>query len=132
MTDELGTVIVTLTVVACVAEVAVPVTVSVYVPAAAVPAFTVSVEEPPAVTLAGLSPAVAPEGTPLTASETLSALPLVTAVEMVDVPLLLWTMLMDVGLAPMEKSFAGGGAVIVRLTVVECDADAPVPVMVSV
>jgi hypothetical protein len=75
---------------------------------------------------------VAPEGRPLTANETLSALPLVTAVEMVEVPLLFWTMLRDVGLARMEKSFAGGGAVTVRLTVVECVADEPVPVMVSV
>src|SRR5438132_36188 len=43
-----------LTLVVCIALVPVPVTVSVYVPAAAVPVFTVSVEEPPAVTDVGL------------------------------------------------------------------------------
>ena len=54
--------------------------VSVYVPAAAVPAPTESVELPPAVTEAGLKLAVAPAGTPLTENETVSAVPLVTAV----------------------------------------------------
>src|SRR2546426_2753002 len=43
----LGGLTVSVTEVACVAEVPVPVTVSVYVPAAAVPVFTVSVELPP-------------------------------------------------------------------------------------
>jgi hypothetical protein len=86
MLDEVAAVMVTLTVVACVAE-AVPVTVKVYVPAAAVPALTVSVDDPPAVTLAGLKPALAPEGAPLTESKMVSALPLVTAVEMLEVPL---------------------------------------------
>jgi hypothetical protein len=54
------------TVVAWVALVPVPDTVSVYVPAAAVPALTVSVLEPPLVTLVGLSDALAPLGVPLT------------------------------------------------------------------
>lgn len=54
------------TVVEWVAEVPVPVTVSGYVPGAAVPAFTVSVELPPEVMEVGLSPAVAPVGTPET------------------------------------------------------------------
>src|SRR5204862_3313556 len=75
-----------LTEVLCVALVAVPVIVRVYVPGAAVPAPTVSVELPPAVTEAGLSVAVAPAGAPLTVRFTVSAEPLVTAVEMVDVP----------------------------------------------
>src|SRR6266849_6458189 len=82
-----GAVTVRLTVAECEAEPSVPVTVSVYVPAAAVPALTDSVELPPAVTEVGLSEAVAPEGVPLTASETVTALPLVTAVLMVELPL---------------------------------------------
>ena len=57
---------VNVTVVVWVALAPVPVTVSVYVPAAAVPAFTVSVLEPPLVTLVGLSDALAPLGAPLT------------------------------------------------------------------
>src|SRR5689334_24159106 len=52
-------VIVRLTGTLCVALGAVPVTLSVYVPAAAVPAFTVSVEEPPVVTEVGFSEAEA-------------------------------------------------------------------------
>src|SRR5947207_9759079 len=75
-----------LTEVLCVALVAVPVTVKVYVPGAAVPAPTVSVELPPAVTEVGLTVAVAPAGVPLTLRLTVSAEPLVTAVEMEDVP----------------------------------------------
>lgn len=53
------------TVVVWVAEVPVPVTVSVYVPGAAVPALTVSVELFPAVMEVGLKVADAPEGTPV-------------------------------------------------------------------
>src|SRR6266550_5976387 len=66
-----------LTEVPCVALVAVPVTVKVYVPGAAVPAPTVSVEAPPAVTDVGLRVAVAPAGVPLTVRLTVSAVPLV-------------------------------------------------------
>ena len=44
------------------------------------PVLTLSVELPPAVTEAGLKLALAPAGTPLTESETVSATPLVTAV----------------------------------------------------
>jgi hypothetical protein len=132
MLDEVAAVMVTLTVVACVAEAAVPVTVKVYVPAAAVPALTVSVDDPPAVTLTGLRPALAPEGAPPTVSEMVSALPLVTAVEMLEVPLAFCARLSEVGVARMEKSFGGGGAVTVKVTVVACVADAAVPVTVSV
>src|SRR5204862_5288100 len=82
-----GAVIVNETVVLWVALAPVPVTVIVYVPAAAVPEPSVSVELPPAVTDAGLKEAVAPEGRPLVPSETVCADPLVTAVAMVDVAL---------------------------------------------
>src|SRR5207237_7179517 len=96
------------TVVECVALVPVPVTVSVYVPAAAVPALTVSVEELPAVTDVGFSEAVAPEGTPDTERITVCADPLVTAVEIPEVPLAPSANVRLVGLAPIEKSFVGG------------------------
>jgi hypothetical protein len=127
-----GAVTVRDTVVECVAEGAVPLTVSVYVPAAAVPALTVRVDEPPAVTLVGFNDALAPAGTPLTASETLSAVPLVTVVDTVEVPLVFCAIESEEGLAEMEKSFAGGGALTVSVTFVECVAVEPVPVTVSV
>src|SRR5438132_14095473 len=85
--DGGAAVTVKLTEVLCVALVAVPVTVRVYVPGTAVPAPTVSVEAPPAVTEVGLRVAVAPAGVPLTVRLTVSAVPLVTAVEMVGGPL---------------------------------------------
>jgi hypothetical protein len=132
MLEEVGAVTVRLTVVACVAEVPVPVMVSVYVPAPALPALTVSVDDPPAVMLAGLRLALAPDGVPLTESVTPWALPLVTAVEMLEVPLVFCTRLNVVGLALMEKSFGGGGAVTVSVTLVVCVVDPDVPVMVSV
>ena len=84
--DGGAAVTVKLTEVLCVALVAVPVIIRLYVPGAAVPAPTVSVELPPAVTEVGLRVAVAPAGVPLTVRLTVSAEPLVTAVEMVDVP----------------------------------------------
>src|SRR5207245_2754873 len=111
--------------------VAVPVTVRVYVPGAAVPAPTVSVELPPAVTEVGLSVAVAPAGVPLTVRLTVSAEPLVTAVEMVDVPFVPCTRERLAGLALIEKSFVTG-AVIVKVTGVLCVALVPVPVTVMV
>src|SRR2546421_465002 len=52
----------------------------------------------------GLSEAVAPEGVPLTESETVCALPLVTAVEMVEVADAPWCTVSAAGLALMEKS----------------------------
>ena len=103
--DGGAAVTVKLTEVLCVALVAVPVTVRVYVPGAAVPAPTVSVELPPAVTEVGLSVAVAPAGVPLTVRLTVSAEPLVTAVEMVDVPFVPCTRERLAGLALIEKSF---------------------------
>src|SRR6266550_1378356 len=65
-----GAVTVKLTEVLCVALAAVPVTVRVYVPGAAVPAPSVSVELAPAVTDVGSREAVAPAGTPLVVSDT--------------------------------------------------------------
>ena len=129
--DGGAAVTVKLTEVLCVALAAVPVTVRVYVPGAAVPAPTVSVELPPAVTEVGLSVAVAPAGEPLTVRLIVSAEPLVTAVEIVDVPFAPCTSERLAGLALMEKSFATG-AVIVKVRAVLCVALAPVPVTVIV
>src|SRR5205823_4780736 len=115
----------------CVALVAVPVIVRLYVPGAAVPAPTVSVEAPPAVTEVGLSVALAPAGVPLTVRFTVSALPVVTTVEIVDVPFAPCTSERLAGLALMEKSFVTGAA-IVNETVVLCVVLVPVPVTVIV
>jgi hypothetical protein len=95
-----------------------------------VPAFTVSVLLPPAVTEVGLTDALAPAGTPETERFTVCADPDVTAVEMVLVPELPWTRLSDAGDAAIEKSSVTG-AVMVKVTEVVCVADAPVPVTVS-
>jgi hypothetical protein len=48
--------------------------------------LTVNVEEPPAVTDAGFSEALAPVGAPATDKFTVCADPLVTAVEIVELP----------------------------------------------
>jgi hypothetical protein len=117
------------TVVLWVALVPVPVMVSVEVPAAAVPALTVSVDEPPEETLVGLNEAVAPDGTPLTEKLTVCAEPLVIVVLIVEVPVDPCATLSDDGLAEIEKSL-GGGALITKVTVVLCVALAPVPVTV--
>ena len=101
-------------------------------PGVAVPAPTESVELPPVVTEVGLRVAVAPVGAPLMVRFTVSAEPLVRAVEMVDVPLEPWTKDRLVGLAPIEKSLGGGGAVTVNETVVAWVALVPVPVTVRV
>ena len=70
------------------------------------PVLTERVELPPAVTEAGLKLAVAPAGTPLTEKETVSAVPLVTAVATVyEVEPPCWTVWLA-GLGAMEKSFA--------------------------
>src|SRR3954470_4585066 len=87
----------------------VPVTVSVWVPPAAVPVFTVSVELPPAVTDVGVRVAVAPAGVPLTERLTVCATPVTTAVEMVLEPLAFCASVSEAGLAEMEKSFAACG-----------------------
>jgi hypothetical protein len=69
----------------------------------------VIVELPPAATEAGLKDAVAPEGSPLAEKLTVSAVPRVSVVEMVEVPD--WPCWMEsaFGLAEMEKSLAGVG-----------------------
>src|SRR5580765_4664057 len=127
-----GTVTVSETLVACVALAPVPVTVIVYGPAAVdEPTLTVIVEEPPAATDVGLNDTVAPDGTPLALNATDCAEPLVTAVEIADVPLAPWLTLTPAGDAEIEKSF-GGGTVTVSATLVECVALAPVPVTVIV
>jgi len=94
------------------------------------PTESVSVELPPALTEAGLSEAVVPEGRPLVLSVTGSAAPLVIAVEIVDVPVPPCVTETKLGFALMAKSF-GGGAVTVRFTTVECVALAAVPVTVT-
>jgi hypothetical protein len=91
----------------------------------------VIVDDPPAVTDAGLKPALEPAGTPVALRLTDCAEPLVTAVEIVELPLEPWATLTLLGLAAIEKSL-GGGAVTVRATVVACVALEPVPVTVIV
>src|SRR5439155_1001146 len=61
-----------------------------------------------------------------------SVTPLTRVVEIVDVPVDPCWIETLVGFALMEKSFGGGGAVIVNETVVEWVALAPVPVTVTV
>lgn len=111
-------VIVSDTVVEWVALAPVPVTVRVYVPAAAVPVFTVSVDEPPDVIGLVLKPAVAPLGTPLTLRLTLCADPLVTAVLIVEVPLPPCARDRLLGLALIEKSFVTGAVTVREIDVV--------------
>src|ERR1700682_406292 len=96
---------VSVTVVTCVADVPVPVTVTVYVPPG-VDAWVVIVmrELLPAVTLGGLKLAPAPLGNPLALSDTVCADPLMTAVPIVDVPLLPAVTLTALGFALIEKS----------------------------
>src|SRR5689334_24084273 len=89
----------------CVADGEVPVTVRVYVPGAAVPALTLRVAPPPAVTEPGLIEAVAPAGAPPTARVTVSAEPLTTAVEMALLPFPPAASERAAGFAEMEKSF---------------------------
>jgi hypothetical protein len=108
------------------------VTVTEYVPVAVpAPTLKVIVELPPAVTAPGLNEAVVPEGSPLALSVTVSGEPLVTVVAMVDVPLPPWTTDTVLGVALIEKSFAGG-AVTVSITAVLCVALGAAPVTVRV
>ncbi len=128
--DAAAVVTVSATVVECVALDPVPVTVIAYDPGAALEsAATVIVDEPPAVTDAGLKFADAPAGNPLALRLTDCAEPLVTAVLIVVAPLKPCTTLTLLGLAPIEKSFTTG-AVTVSVTEVVCVALAPVPVTV--
>jgi hypothetical protein len=125
-----GAVTVSITAVPCVALGAVPVTVTEYVPAVVeAPTLNVSVELEPAVIGFGLNEAVAPAGTPVALRVTLSAAPLVTAVEMVDVALPPCTADTLLGFAPIVKSF--GAAVTVSVTVVLWVALGAVPVTVT-
>ena len=96
---------VSVTVVLWIALGAVPVTVTEYGPGVvAAPTLRVNVELPPAATDPGLKDADAPEGSPLAESVTVSADPLITAVEMVDVALPAWTADTLLGVAAIEKS----------------------------
>lgn len=70
--------------------------------------MTLSVDEPPAVTEVGFRVAVAPAGVPLTNRFTVPAVPVVKAVLMVDVLPAFAASDRLVGLALIEKSFAGG------------------------
>jgi hypothetical protein len=70
-----------------------------------VPAFTVSVDEPPVVTAVGFRDAVAPEGTPPTVRLMDSALPLTMLVEIVELPDEPGSSASAFGLALIEKSF---------------------------
>src|SRR5437868_1205341 len=98
------------TVVACDAELPAPVTVSVYVPAAALEATEIDrVDELPETTDAGESVAVTPDGAPETVSETVCALPLVVAVLIVALPEPPWRTEIDDGLTETLKSFPTGG-----------------------
>jgi hypothetical protein len=89
-----------------------------------------NVELPPEVTEVGDSVAVTPAGAPETLSDTVCALPEVVAVAMVDEPEPPCAMETLAGLAEMEKSFAAA-ALTLKVTGVECVADAAVPVTVS-
>jgi hypothetical protein len=94
------------------------------------PVVSVSVDEPPVETDAGLNAAVVPEGKPLADSDTVWADPAVSEVETLVVPLDPCVRLKLLGLAASEKSSVGG-AVTVTFTVVVCVADEPVPVTVT-
>jgi hypothetical protein len=66
--------------------------------------LTVTVELAPALTELGLNDTVVPDGCPVALSDTVCAEPLVTAVEIVDVPLPPCATLRLLGLAAIEKS----------------------------
>ena len=118
------------TVVVCVADGAVPVIVTVYVPGAVVAsAASISVDDAPAVTLVGTNVAVAPAGRPLADSAMVSGVPAVDTVATVVIPELPWTTLTIAGDALIEKS---GFASTVNDTVAVCVADGAVPVIVTV
>ena len=119
------------TVVLWVAEGPAPVTVTLTVPVGVDEVVAiVMVELPPVVTLVGLKLAVAPLGKPLALKLTVCEEPVVSAVEMVLVPLAPWVTVTVVGLALMEKS--PGPWVTVSDTLVEWVVEVPVPVTVTV
>ena len=86
-------------------------------------------EDPPAVIGLGLKLTVVPEGWPLALRLTLWAEPLVTAVEIVEVPLEPGATVKLLGLALIEKSLL---LTTVSVTFVVCVALVPVPVTVIV
>ena len=93
----------------------------------------VNVEDPPAVTEVGLSEAVGPDGETEAVRLTVPAEPVVTAVLMVEVPLLPCEIVRLVELALIEKSFEPPpDEVTVTDTVVLCCALPSVPVTVTV
>ena len=94
-------------------------------PAAAVPTLTVRVELPPAVTEVGLSEAVAPAGAPLTESDTDPALPAVTAVEIVEVPVAALVHGERAGVGA-DREVVGGGGAAAAGELERADAGAPV------
>ena len=113
-----------------VAEAPVPVTVIVEVPTGVeAEVVTVIVEFPPEEIEAGLKEAVAPAGSPPALRVTVWAEPLVRVVTMVVLPLWPAITAMLPGLALIEKS---SGALTLRLSVVVCVAELPVPVTVTV
>jgi len=93
------------------------------------PTPIVIVDEPPAVTEAGLKLTVVPAGWPLALRLTVCAEPPVSAVEIVEEPPPPWATLRLLGLAAIEKSDVPDG-VTVSDTEVVCVALVPVPVTV--
>src|SRR5690242_16035345 len=89
-----------LTVAECVSAPETPVTFTLYVPAAAVPGLSDSVDEPEPEMLPAESVPEPPDGTPLTESATAPEKPFTALTEIADVPL----PLSDDGLADIEKS----------------------------
>jgi hypothetical protein len=118
-------------VVVCEPDAAVPLIVIGYVPAGVDDDVeSVTVAEPPEVTLAGENDADAPAGSPLALNETDCAVPEVVAVETAALAPLPAVTAPDVGLTAIEKSFGGGVPLTVRLNDVVCEPDAAVPVIV--
>jgi hypothetical protein len=116
----------------CEPLVAVPVIVTVYVPAGVeFDVVIVNDDDEPAVMLDGEKDADAPDGSPLALSETVWAEPDVTAVEAVAPAFCPAVTLADVGLTAIEKSFEVA-VLTVSVNVVVCVADAPVPAIVTV
>ena len=118
----------------CVVEPEVPVTEKAVVPAAAVePAEIVSVELPPAVTVAGENDPLTPLGSPVTLSVIVCVLPLTAVVLTVCGVELPTATDADDGDTATVKSAGGGGVCVVTVTetVAVCVADDPVPVTVN-
>jgi len=99
------------------------------VPGVVAPTVSVRVELPPAATDAGLNEAVVPDGRPLALIAMLSALPLVTVVEIVEAAVVFCSAETLLGPALIEKSFR---TMTVSETLVVWVALAAVPVTVTV